>query len=342
MDNVICIVNYNGTKDTIECLKSLYDVGALESNNVFLLDNGSKEENYSSLIKAVEDFANDCEISIKSYEGISDVSSDDNQRIKLIRSLDNLGFAGGNNLLLNIAISHSYQFCTLLNNDTILKSNTIDTVKKVINQRKDIGASTCNICYFDKPEITWNAGGKIFFGYRFYYKTNKIADLIAKGKTVIKTEFISGCFLMVKTDVLKKYGVLSEKFFFGEEDYEFAWRMKRNHVKCISVISNRIFHKVSSSVKNKNSTDQLTYGMLYWINRYIDTKSKYSYLKWCFWRLITSSMMFLKRITEGKGVRDTYRFIHMINILSERYDGVSKELTEAIWNNNLDKYLTKY
>ena len=53
---------------------------------------------------------------------------------------------------------------------------------------------------------------------------------------IIDAEFITGCALFIRSSVIEKYGTLSDDFFHGEEDFNFCWRMKKNHIKgkCIN------------------------------------------------------------------------------------------------------------
>ena len=92
----IITINYNGLKDTCELLETL----PLEDNSleVIVVDNASKE-NEASIIE-------------QRYP-----------MVKVIRSPQNLGFAGGNNL--GIKAAHG-RYMFFLNNDTVLRHQTSD------------------------------------------------------------------------------------------------------------------------------------------------------------------------------------------------------------------------
>lgn len=70
---------------------------------------------------------------------------------------------------------------------------------------------------------------------------------------IITAEFITGCALFIRSTIIKKYGGLTDDFFHGEEDFNFCWRMKKNHIKgkCLNKVL--VYHKVILQVSEKNS-----------------------------------------------------------------------------------------
>ena len=77
----IILVNYNGAKDTVECLNSLYTVN-YKNKKIYVVDNNSSEDD----LEYLESFI-DC-----SY-------------VKLIKLEENLGFSGGNNIGIKEALA---------------------------------------------------------------------------------------------------------------------------------------------------------------------------------------------------------------------------------------------
>ncbi len=75
----ITIVNYNGFKETIDCLKSLKKID-YSNFDVIVIENGSGNESFSELQK---------------YINVEKIVN-----IRLIKSIKNLGFAGGHNLAI--------------------------------------------------------------------------------------------------------------------------------------------------------------------------------------------------------------------------------------------------
>jgi hypothetical protein len=104
----IIILNWNGLKDTIECLESLKKI-TYPNYEVIVVDNGSK--------------GNDADILEEKY----------GDYIKIIRNKENLGFTGGNNVAIHYALhrKHSPDYVFLLNNDAIPEPNCLTVCVQV-------------------------------------------------------------------------------------------------------------------------------------------------------------------------------------------------------------------
>ena len=99
----IITINYNGIKDTCELIASL----PLEDDSleVIVVDNASKEDEATIIEQRYP-------------------------QVKVIRSKENLGFAGGNNLGIQVARGKYFFF---INNDTLLRPQTSD-LRLLINR----------------------------------------------------------------------------------------------------------------------------------------------------------------------------------------------------------------
>ncbi|MFZ6017577.1 MAG: glycosyltransferase family 2 protein [Nitrospirota bacterium] len=98
----IIVLNWNGLKDTIECLESLKKI-TYPNYEVIVVDNGSK--------------GNDADVLEEKYKDY----------IKVIRNKENLGFTGGNNVAIHYAIYRKYpvDYVFLLNNDAIIEKDCL-------------------------------------------------------------------------------------------------------------------------------------------------------------------------------------------------------------------------
>ena len=259
----------------------------------------------------------------------------------MIKGEHNYGFAKGNNKLIEIALQRKYEYVALLNNDTVLTAPLFLNCVKAFELNPSYSIFTANICYFHSAK-TWNAGGIIFAGYHKYFTTKYINK--RRKRRLIPTQFVSGCFFIAKSEIFKKYGGLSERFFFGEEDYEFSYRMKKNKIKMGVLTSETLYHKIGSSVGKKSNTDQIGRKLVYYLNKYIDTKTFYSSQLWFFWRLLSNSLIFIKNIRKI-GIQGTVVFLETLNHLAKTRNALDFNATFKIWEiNTLDelKQLKKY
>jgi GT2 family glycosyltransferase len=256
----IIILNWNGADDTIFCLDSLKTV--IGDFIVIVVDNGSNDDSVKRL---------------KEYIPTSPL------RIHLLEFDSNYGFAKGNNLAIAFASKFNPDSYLLLNNDTEV---TPDFLKRIVDfsvNNSRYRALTPQIRYSDKYKI-WNCGGKLLFGMHYYYFAEKNCDIIPKTKRYINISYITGCCLFFYPDLLSEDGkIFTERFFFGEEDFDFSLRMKRDKIKMACVLDSVIYHKQNSSSSNMNNLGK-TY--MQYLNRFIDIKLNIGRAGFLLWKII--------------------------------------------------------
>jgi hypothetical protein len=319
----IIILNWNGYKDTIECLESIVKYEK-DKYTVYLLDNGSTNGSDNYIEKWIKrNYKYNYEIldeeKFVNYEEIKGTN------LVFIKGNINLGFAN--------KIKNTYKYSLLLNNDTIITHNAITTMVNYMDNNVDTGALSCNIRYFSDRTKLWNAGGDFtWYGDRKYIKQNQIDKLIRSGEVAIKTPFVTGCALMIRREILLDYGILTEKFFFGEEDFNFCRRLKKNKIKVETLLTSTIYHKVSSSIKNVNSNPNKTSNryVLHFSNRIINQKEFYNYKYWVVWRYFYIMAVLIKILLITKDIKATKYTINRINKLTRNNNEVDYELFKKI------------
>lgn len=248
----IVILNWNGWEDTIECLSSLLKM-TTQDFCVFIIDNNSSDES----IKQISSFISEYHLQ---------------SRFFLLPQTENSGFAKGSNAGIKLALENDFDFIWLLNNDTTVEKNTIDELLLFFNTHSDYSIITpCINYYFNKDKI-WNCGGKISqLGYRKYFFAGK-RESILPDKNFINITFVTNCASFFRKSYFEKNGLLTEKFFFGEEDFEMCLRAKKNKIKISCVLTAKIYHKVSVSVKKISDSNRLKRTYIYYLNRYVNMK----------------------------------------------------------------------
>jgi GT2 family glycosyltransferase len=90
----------------------------------------------------------------------------------------------------------------------------------------------------------------------------------------------------VKTRLFLSHGLLSEKFFFGEEDIEFCLRLRKLGLKLACLYEAIIYHKVSTST---GGSSVVNYGKIYihLLSRFINMRDYLSPPVWHIWRLFS-------------------------------------------------------
>lgn len=257
----IIIVNYNGWEDTLECLNTLLNInkkGFLVT--ILIIDNGSTND---SVFKIENWLLKTCNYNQK----IKDDYSYNEIIIKFIRCNRNLGFSAGNNIGIEYCMINDINYICLLNNDTLVKEDFLLTLlNEKINKGYDMISGKIISLY---KENEYFVGGYISqlkcSGYHFWNNDN-----INKPIT-----FLSGCLLLFDISVVKKIGMLDEKYFMYIEDVDYSFRATKAGLK-LGVNNNTVvFHKEGKSSKNK---DVLVYyntrNRLYFCNKNINFPRK--------------------------------------------------------------------
>ena len=268
----VILVNFNGWKDTIDCIESMYQQ-TYKDFNLILVENGSTNESYDELAKWFKEDKNDfIELGLDENKNFLNEIGEKKIQNYFIKSSVNYGFAGGNNVGITLAEKTGSDFVMLLNNDTVVEPDFLEKLVNFKNDNPEYVAMTPQIRLFEPSNKIWNCGGKLYFPlYRKYYYAGQTADKVPQ-EGFHDITYVTGCALFFDHKIT---GYLTENFFFGEEDIEFSQRAKDNGWKMACVFDSIIYHKVNGSiVLNKTSLNKVR---LYYTNRFINLKNHYNW-----------------------------------------------------------------
>lgn len=246
----IIILNYNGWRDTIECLESLKHIKYTDYD-VIIVDNGSDDD---STIKIIEYYKNKFKqkSSKTHYQNheiklFYDSSQTNEKKFILIENKKNYGFAEGNNIGIQYAIKHlDPDYLLLLNNDTIVEANFLIKTINHGEKNKNCGILGPAIYNYKNKDIISSIGGKV------NWKKGEV-ELFDQGLKVpnkkdLELDFVEGCALIIKKDVLKKIGFLDSNYFCYWEDVDLCIRTKKSNYNIVCVKNAKIWHKGSETV----------------------------------------------------------------------------------------------
>lgn len=164
----------------------------------------------------------------------------------LLKSNENLGFAGGNNWGMRQAKGDFY---FIVNNDTELTPDLLDKLLAPFFANQQIGVVCPKIKYYHNPDYIQYAGFakmNMFTG-----RTHTIGDKQkddGRFDTAGYTNGAHGCAMMVKKEVADKTGMFPEKFFLYYEEWDWSMRILNAGYKIYYEPSAVIYHKESMSV----------------------------------------------------------------------------------------------
>ncbi|WP_048191099.1 glycosyltransferase family 2 protein [Methanobacterium sp. SMA-27] len=254
----IVILNWNGWKDTIECLESIYQIN-YPNYRVVIVDNNSSDDS----IQKIKDYSmGKLEIKSKFFENnpdnkpieviednefeITDFNNDNN--LILLKNDINYGFAEGNNIGIRFALKMFHpDYVLLLNNDTVTDKDFLKVLVYEGEKEKKVGLLGPKVYYYDNPNVIWCIGGKI--DWKFARGINVGINEIDNGQYNKKKsfEYINGSAVLVKRKVFDNVGLLDKKFFLYFEEADLALRAAEKGFNCLYIPKAKIWHKVSRS-----------------------------------------------------------------------------------------------
>jgi GT2 family glycosyltransferase len=213
----IVILNWNGLKDTIECLES---VKLLSYSNfeVIVVDNGSEGS-----LAELEDYKN----------------------ITFVKNPKNLGFAGGQNSALPYC---NGEYILLLNNDATIHPDSIHKALETFSQDEKIAVVGGKSYSVDED-------GESTHGFYSFQKIDPVtADVHTYNKdsqVASKTITVSGSAVMIKRAVIDTVGYFDNRFFAYYEETDLFARYLRAGYKIYYNPELIIWHKDGASTRNK-------------------------------------------------------------------------------------------
>ena len=267
----IVVLNWNGADDTLRCLESL---GRLKGDrpNILVVDNGSEDDSVPRIREAINGLSQKGDVVLDLLEGEfpeEKILKSEKVILGLIKGTRNLGFGGGVNLGLRVALRDPRMTAAwILNNDTLVDQDALKALRSTLEKEPDSGIIGSTLLYLDQPDLIQAVGGRYnpwlgttshVLGHKAYSK-----ELCA---TVDPREFdyIVGAALCIRREVLEQVGLLSEDYFLYFEELDYVERMKRlmSEWRLGYASESLVYHKEGASTgatnlrgkKTSNATD---------------------------------------------------------------------------------------
>lgn len=223
----IVVVSYNTREMTLACLRSVFDQAQSLDFEVIVVDNASGDG---------------------SAEAIDDAFSD---RVHLIRSNCNLGFASANNLAAENARGH---FLLLLNPDTVVLDHAVDRLLAFAHGHPDAGIWGGRTLF---PDGTLNPGS-CWSRQSLWSLLTQLSGLSAllrrttacnpegigawNREGIREVDIVSGCFLLIRRALWEGLGGFRKDFFMYGEDADLCLRAKNAGVRSLVTGEATIIH----------------------------------------------------------------------------------------------------
>ena len=252
MDKVcIVILNYNNFEDTIECVQSLRSAINSEKYKIVIVDNASTNDSVSKLNNVLSP-------------------------IEIIVSSENRGYAHGNNIGIKYAEQAGYEYICILNNDTIIDADFIETCKNELKNNSQVAFVSPALVEYKDNNLIQSTGGDIFINKGIVTLKNHGArrgELLPK----IESDYIGGACIMFRTSILKSVGYIPENYFLFFEETEWCYKAQKIGYKNICLTDSYIYHKGSVSIKSVSGLQEylMARNRVVFVRRNIDSRIRY-------------------------------------------------------------------
>jgi len=218
----VVIVTYNSKKYIESCLDSVLNSNTPLELEIVIIDNASTDTTVRLLQKRYP-------------------------TVCLFQNQKNLGFGAG----INIGLRHllkkgGFDYILFLNPDTLVLQDLIEELIKPYTFDRNIGVTGPIITYVHKKSKIWFAGG--YFNKLFCFSRHPFMD---KDTSTVhiksgKTDFMRGCCMMIKREVIDNVGLFDEKYFLYFEDVFFSMKVRKLGYTCHLVAKPLVSHLVSA------------------------------------------------------------------------------------------------
>jgi len=224
----VYLLNWNGGEDIKDCVDSL-ESNRYENFSITIIDNNSSDSSLHNLSDSID-----------------------------IVPLDkNYGFSVGYNIGIKESIIDDDEYIILLNYDTIVEPNFIQSIANEINNpESDKYIYGVKILYYHNPDIIWYAGGKVRLkeGIILHEGIRCNSEKYTQSSL---TDYVTGCCMIMHKDVFSKLNGFDSRFFMYNEDVDFCLRADKIGIKCKFLSTPVILHKVSLSIGGNYSIKKI-------------------------------------------------------------------------------------
>jgi GT2 family glycosyltransferase len=163
-------------------------------------------------------------------------------QVEIVAIEDNQGYAGNNNVGIQMAVEAGADWVFVLNEDTVLDPDCLRLMVEAGEQDAKCGIVGPMVYHFDEPEIIQSGGGILG---RYWQSTHLFKDEPDCGqlRDTHPVEWISGCAILVRRQAIEGAGMIDARFFYYWEETEWCLRIGRAGWRILHVPKARIWHK---------------------------------------------------------------------------------------------------
>ena len=301
----LVVLNWNSWSNTVECLESLQRL-TYPDCRILVVDNGSTDDSVRKIkswaqgeIQVESDFfeydPGTKPVQVVEYDrataevggtpeveaGIERLSA--RQCLVLVHCMENLGIAGGYNVGIRYALSRDFDYVWVMNNDVVVASECIELCVSGFEGHEEAGAIGAKILDYHNPQRISHISGKLALWLGRAALSGQGETDSASSSGIRRTDFVSGCALLIAQSAFEQLGLFDEGCFIIHEDLDWSCRL-RDHPSYSAFINldARVWHKeggvsasggvspTSAYFANRNRF-RVVFGHGSWLDRWLFT-----------------------------------------------------------------------
>jgi len=182
------------------------------------------------------------------------------ERVEYIFNNTNIGFGSAHNLAIKKSIDNS-KYHLILNPDVYFEEGTLEKIYNFMEENEDIGLAMPKVLYPNGEmqhlcklsPTPFDLILRRFLPFETYLeKRNQNYELkFADYNQIMDIPYLSGCFMFIRTEVLKKVGMFDERYFMYLEDTDLSRRIHQQY-RTVYYPEATVYHEYGKgSYKNK-------------------------------------------------------------------------------------------
>lgn len=274
----IVLLNWNGWKDTLECLESVFRLD-YPAFRVIVCDNDSGDASLEH-IQAWADGRQEAPVGTLALgarprpalrkpvpwvvydrkQAEAGGLADEQAPLVLIRTGGNLGFAGGNNVGLRYAQARAdHGYAWLLNNDTVVETDALSALVDHMRRRPGAGICGSKLVFYHRPDQVQAWGGASYDEVRGYVTPIGMFAPVTASADVAAIEarmaYAVGASMLVSAALLSEVGLMTEDYFLYSEEIDWACRARGRYSLAYADLS-VVYHKEGGSIGSSSTGTQ--------------------------------------------------------------------------------------
>ena len=253
---VAIILNYRNWPDTLRCLESVYRLD-YPRLRVIVVENGSDDDSLDRIrawaageqpapdvaahpLRAHLDPPVPKPLSVAVVPAGAAEAPDDGRDLRrlltIVRSDENRGFSGGNNLGIRLAAARAnWGYLWLLNNDTVVPPDALDALVRTAEGDPGLGLVGSRLLDMTPPHAVQALGGRI-------QPLTGASRHLRDERELPTLNYIVGASMLISRACLERVSPLDEDFFLYAEDSDYSLRVRRKGLRIGVALDSRVYH----------------------------------------------------------------------------------------------------